>query len=372
MTALGLMSGTSMDGIDAGVIVTDGEGVSSFGPFLSRAYAADQRRLLRSALDAGSTLERADDRPEPVAAAEDMVTAAHGDIAEALLDALPGHTVDVVGFHGHTIFHAPERRLTVQIGDGQALADRLGIPVVYDMRRADVEAGGEGAPLAPVYHRALVRRAHLSGNVAVVNIGGVANVTRIGADGAMAAADTGPGNALIDDLMLRRTGHAMDVDGAAAAAGTADGDRIAAWLADPWFSRPLPKSLDREAFAHVDVGDLSVEDGAATLAGFTSGAILKGIVMAGGADRIVVVGGGAHNPVILRNLSQSLGKQVETSADLGWDPDAIEAQAFAYLAVRSLRNLPLTFPGTTGVARPLSGGRIARSGAAGGSSRIAV
>ena len=359
MNVLGLMSGTSMDGVDAAVITTDGEAIAGFGPRLARPYSEDERALLRRALAQARSLTDRNARPGVLAEAEAMVTDAHAQAVEALFGANPGHAVDLVGFHGQTVFHAPERRLTVQIGDGAALAKRLALPVVFDLRAVDVAAGGEGAPLVPVYHRALVSRAGLSGTVVVVNIGGVANLTRIGADGGLTAGDTGPGNALIDDFVRARTGAAFDRDGALAALGTVDAAALARLIDNPWFVRPLPKSLDRDAFSAEPVAGLSDADGAATLTAFTSHTILKGIVMAGGADRIVVCGGGTRNPVLMEMLRGEAGVPVEGADRLGWSPDFIEAEAFAYLAARSLRRLPLTYPGTTGVPQPMTGGRLA-------------
>jgi anhydro-N-acetylmuramic acid kinase len=360
MTVLGLMSGTSMDGVDAAILVTDGEAIAGYGPRRFRPYGDAERALLRNALADARGIADRDARPGALAEAERMVTAAHAEAVLALLAEHPATRVDLVGFHGQTVFHAPEGRLTVQIGDGPALAQRLGLPVAHDFRAADVAAGGQGAPLVPVYHRALVERAGLRGNVVVVNIGGVANITRIGADGSLVAGDTGPGNALIDDLMRSRTGAAMDRDGATAAAGRVDRAALAALTANPWFERSLPKSLDRDAFSSAPVDGLATADAAATLVAFTSRTIAKGIVKAGGADRVVVAGGGASNPTLMARLAADTGIPVESAAALGWSPDFIEAEAFAFLAARTLRGMPLTFPGTTGVSRPLVGGVVAK------------
>ena len=372
MTVLGLMSGTSMDGIDAAVIETDGKTISAFGPRLFAPYVEAERDLLPRAIEAASALDDRWSRPSVIAEAEAVVTDAHGRMVERLLTDHRGLSPDLIGFHGQTILHAPERRVTVQIGDGAALADRLGLPVMFDMRAADVVAGGEGAPLAPVYHRALVRRSGLSGNVAVVNIGGVANITRIGSDGSLRAGDTGPGNALLDDLVRVRTGRSMDHGGRLAARGRADDEIVGRWMANSWFDRPLPKSLDRNAFSAEAVTRMGAEDAAATLARFTSRAIVKGIVIAGGADRIIVVGGGARNPTHLKNLTQDAGIAIETGAAYGWDSDFLEAQAFAFLAARARHGMPLTYPGTTGVARPLTGGRLADPQASGRAPPITV
>jgi anhydro-N-acetylmuramic acid kinase len=215
--------------------------------------------------------------------------------------------------------------------------------------------------LVPVYHRALVAGAGLTGSVVVLNIGGVANITRIAADGSMLAGDTGPGNALLDDFVRSRTGVVCDRDGALAARGSVDQAALSALMADPWFDEPFPKSLDRNAFSPAPVHALSLEDGAATLAAFTGFTISAGIIAAGGADTVVVAGGGAHNPAILQFLKEAVGPaRVLSASELGWDGDFIEAQAFAFLAARSLAGLPLSYPETTGVSRPMTGGILVR------------
>jgi anhydro-N-acetylmuramic acid kinase len=357
-TVIGLMSGTSMDGVDAAVLITDGVTVASAGPTLFRPYAEPEKALLRKALADARGLAARTDRTPSLAEAEAMVTEAHAEAVEGLRRK-HGGPVQLIGFHGQTVFHAPERRLTVQIGDGRKLADMAGIPVVFDFRAADVAAGGQGAPFVPLYHQALVRSAGLTGNVVVANIGGVANITRIGADGGISSGDTGPGNALMDDLIRARTGQTMDTDGRIAARGTARQDRTDRRLSTPWFDLPIPKSLDRDAFDLGFVDDLSLEDAMATLAAFTAGALAKGISVAGGAETIVVSGGGAHNPVLLRMLEAATGAEVKRAADLGWDGDFVEAQAFAYLAARSVAGLPLSLPETTGVPYPMTGGVLA-------------
>jgi anhydro-N-acetylmuramic acid kinase len=358
--AIGLMSGTSMDGVDVALIETDGEAVVRPGPSGFRPYASDEREAIRAALAAATTLTDRDARPPALAAAEAVVTTAHVEAVRAFLadNAIDAAGVAVVGFHGQTVFHAPERRLTVQIGDGAALSEALAIPVVFDLRADDVAAGGQGAPLVPVYHRALA--AALPRPVAILNVGGVANLTLIAADGGLVAFDTGPGNALIDDLMGTRTGARMDEGGRTAAAGTVDEAALSVLLDNPYFARPVPKSLDRNAFSAAPVAHLSTADAAATLVAFTAETVARGLKLAGGAGRIVVCGGGARNPVLMAALAARTGVMVDSADALGWSADAIEAQAFAYLAVRSRRGLPITFPGTTGVARPLTGGRLAQ------------
>jgi anhydro-N-acetylmuramic acid kinase len=360
MMVLGLMSGTSMDGVDAAMVATDGEAIAGFGPRLFRPYADDQRALLRAALADARAVRDRGERPGAVAAAEAMVTAAHADAVAALRAAHPAAAIDLVGFHGQTVLHAPGRRLTLQIGDGAALARAVGVPVVFDFRAADVAAGGEGAPLVPVYHAALVARAGLRGTTAVVNLGGVANLTRIDPGGGLIAGDTGPGNALLDDLVRQRTGAALDEDGRLARAGRVDEGALAALLDHPWFARPLPKSLDRNAFSLEPVAGLATADAAATLVAFTAAAVARGLAAAGGADQVILSGGGARNPVLVAAIAAACRVPVKDAGALGWSADFIEAEAFAYLAARSLRGLPLSFPGTTGVPAPTTGGRIAR------------
>ena len=360
--AIGLMSGTSMDGVDVALIDTDGERAVRFGPQASLPYTDAERVVLRSALAAATGLTDRNARPGDLAVAEDLVTRRHAEAVEVFLSehAIARQSVDVVGFHGQTVLHRPERRFTVQIGDAAGLADRLDLPVASDFRAADVAAGGQGAPLVPVYHRALVERDGLAGPVLVVNIGGVANLTYVAPDAELIAGDCGPGNALLDDLMLASLGTACDMDGATAAKGKVDATALARLLAHPFFARPAPKSLDRNAFSREPVDGLSLEDAAATLTAFTAAGIASMFAALPSAPRLVIVcGGGACNPTLMGELRQSLPCHVATADTLGWSIEAMEAQAFAYLAVRCLNDLPITFPRTTGVAAPLVGGQLA-------------
>ena len=265
--------------------------------------------------------------------------------------------IAVVGFHGQTIHHAPAQRQTVQIGDGALLAKLTGIDVVNDFRSADVSAGGQGAPLAPVYH--LARAQPLAKPVAVLNLGGVGNVTWIGADGSLLAFDTGPGNGPIDDWCMRRAGQRFDRDGALAAAGKVDRARVERFGEHRYFSEKPPKSLDRGDFGDAWAEGLSVADGAATLTRGTARAIgLAARHFPAPVTQWVISGGGARNPTLLKAIAEETRGKVVTADSLGWNGDALEAQAFAFLAVRSLRGLPITFPGTTGAPRPLTGGRL--------------
>lgn len=363
LKAIGLMSGTSLDGVDVALIETDGKRVAGFGPTSYRAYSDAERALLRQALIDAMPMIARDSRPGMLAEAEALVTRAHSD---AVLRFMEEHKVardeiGVVGFHGQTVLHRPEKRLTVQIGDGRALANTLGMPVVFDMRAADVAVGGQGAPLVPIYHRALVEQARVEGPIVVVNIGGVANITYIDGD-TLIACDTGPGNALLDDFMLHATGEAMDREGLKAAKGQPDAEWLAQALEHSFFREPPPKSLDRNAFAALSVDNMSVEDGAATLTSLTAKSIAAiRYVLPRTPSNWIVVGGGARNPTLLRMLAAEIAPAgVMRGEDLGWSSDAIEAQAFAYLAVRSLKGLPLTFPGTTGAPSPMSGGVMVR------------
>lgn len=354
--ALGLMSGTSMDGIDAALVETDGGLRVRPGQRLSIPYDAVFRARLAEAAHGGI---------DPFGAEREL-TDRHAEAVRALLmrASLKPAAVRVIGFHGHTIRHAPEERLTVQIGDGARLCALSGIDVVCDFRRHDVAAGGEGAPLAPAYHAALTSA--LERPVAVLNLGGVGNVTfvpegeRVEAN--LVAFDTGPGGALIDDWALRHTGEPLDRDGRLAAAGQVDRRALGALLDAPYFERPPPKSLDRNAFDLAPVARLSAANGAATLTAFTAAAVARGLdFLPAPPRRWLVTGGGRHNPVLMAALSAALGLAVEPIEAIGADGDALEAQAFAYLAVRALRGLPLSFPGTTGVPRPTTGGALHRA-----------
>ncbi|RTL53021.1 MAG: anhydro-N-acetylmuramic acid kinase [Bradyrhizobiaceae bacterium] len=357
------MSGTSLDGADVALIETDGETISAFGPVGYRAYSSAERATLHAALAAAVDIVDRNARPGVVAEAEALITRAHVEAVEALIarNNLRRDEIGIVGFHGQTILHRPHAHLTVQIGDGPALARALKLPVVYDLRAADVAAGGEGAPFVPAYHRALALKSDTAGPVAILNIGGVANITYIDGE-TLIACDTGPGNALLDDFMLRQTGEAVDRDGALAARGTPDRGWIARALAHPFFALPPPKSLDRNDFAAFTIADMKPEDGAATLTAFTAESIARIVPLLPRPPRSwIVVGGGANNPTLLKMLADALAPaRVITGNSLGWSGDAIEAQAFAYLAVRSLKGLPLTYPGTTGVKTPLSGGVLVR------------
>jgi anhydro-N-acetylmuramic acid kinase len=358
LRALGLMSGTSLDGIDLAVIDTDGEAVKAYGPWRTVAYDDAVREAVRAVLGA-TARSAATDR------ADRLVSEAHRDAVAAFLadTAAEGGAIDVIGFHGQTITHRPQRRFTWQIGDAAGLARALGVPVVGDFRTADVAAGGQGAPLVPVFHKALVHQAVQAGQVrlpvAVLNIGGVANVTWVGEDDSLLAFDTGPGNAPLDDWIRLHGTASFDEDGRLSSLGIPDRARIEAMLKSPYFSEIPPKSLDRNDFM-LDLADgLSLADGAATLATACAAAAAAALRhMPRLPTAWIVSGGGARNPSIL-NALESLSNVSVAHGCVDWIADALEAQAFGFLAVRSLRGLPLSFPTTTGVPAALSGGRLA-------------
>src|SRR5690625_1012634 len=353
---LGLMSGTSLDGIDAALVETDGEDEPRPGLFHSIAYDTGFRERLRALLGGRGEVE----------AVEQELTYRHAEAVSALLAAagLQAGAVRALGFHGQTIFHAPNEGRTWQIGDGALLADLTGIPVVCDFRSADVAAGGQGAPLAPLYHAARARS--LPHPLAVLNLGGVGNVTWIGAEeNELLAFDTGPGNALLDDWARRHAGLPCDLDGALAAAGRVDKGVLRDLLDHPYFEAAPPKSLDRDAFDPAPVEALGVEDGAATLAAFTVEAVQRAVGHFPEPPlRWLVTGGGRHNPVLMQRLAARLDAPVQPVEAVGWNGDAVEAEAFAYLAARSLAGLPLSLPGTTGVPQPMTGGRLFKPGSA--------
>ena len=355
-TAIGLMSGTSMDGIDVALIETDGHVVARRGAFATYPYAAALKLALKPLCG------RAPDGTRDVSGIVQAITDAH---AEAVEDFCARAGVDigavaVIGFHGQTVYHDPANGITVQLGDGARLAKRLSRPVVADFRSADVAAGGQGAPLAPLYHAALAKP--LEPPIGVLNLGGVGNLTWISPDGGIIAFDTGPANALLDDWMLRHTGNAMDENGAQARAGQIDQDALAALMSAPYFDLPYPKSLDRDHFDPTPVQNLSVADGAATLVAFSAEAVARAQAqLPQPPSRWLVTGGGRHNPVMMAALRRVLDRPVEPVEAVGWNGDAMEAQAFAFLAVRALDGRALSLPTTTGVKAPTTGGVVFRA-----------
>ncbi|MBJ6373208.1 anhydro-N-acetylmuramic acid kinase [Sedimentitalea arenosa] len=359
--AVGMMSGTSLDGVDAAIVETDGHWLLGFGSSRYRPYSPEEQAVLRAALGRWSGPE--------VDAAAAVIDSAHAELLAEFDD------VDMVGFHGQTLAHEPRGRGTLQVGDGAALAHRAGVPVVWDFRSDDVRMGGEGAPLAPFFHFACAKMIGATEPICFLNLGGVGNLTYIDpshatpdAAGALLAFDTGPANAPLNDLMQSRLGQGMDRDGALAAQGNVAAGALEAFLNESYFTRPPPKSLDRNDFAEIvgKVSDLNDADAAATLTGMCA----TGVVMAmehcpSLPARMLVTGGGRHNPVLMQMLRAALDCQVDPVEAVGLDGDMLEAQAFGFLAVRVARGLPTSCPGTTGVAAAVGGGRISRPERAG-------
>lgn len=353
-TVIGLMSGTSLDGVDAALIRTDGEGQVERMGFLTIPYEDGVRENIRKCLG------RKEDVDGFVVRTALELTRSHATAVDWLMSRMDKHPpdIDLIGFHGQTIFHDPANKFTWQIGNGSTLARLTGIDVVCDFRSADVAAGGQGAPFLPLYHRALAQSAKLEGPVAILNIGGVSNVTYIHCD-TILAFDTGPGNALLDDWVKKKLDRGYDENGLIARQGKVHQEIIDKWLANPYFAKKPPKSLDRDAWKVDAIAGLSASDGAATLTAFTVQSVVKALDhLPGKPKRWLVTGGGRLNPVMMDGLKQALGVPVGPVDDLGWSGDAMEAEGFAYLAVRSLRGLPLSLPTTTGVPKPMTGGRL--------------
>ncbi len=370
MRVLGFMSGTSLDAIDMALLETDGEEILAFGPAGERKLSVETRAVIQTATDQARAWPRGAPEPEIFAEAARAVAEAHLAAATAFLaeHGLRPDQIDLVGFHGQTVLHErPSRERigrTVQLGEAEILARGLGAPVAYGFRLDDVAAGGEGAPLAPIYHAALARYAKLPLPVAVLNLGGVANITLVGErDGDLKAFDTGPANGMIDLLMQERGLGRFDEDGRLALAGTVVAEALEPLLAHPYFSAPPPKSLDRYDFALDSVRGLSDADAAATLTAFTAQAVARAFEWFDEVHRprtVIAAGGGRHNPAIMQALREALPAQVISAEEAGWRGDSIEAEAFAYLAARTAHGLPISFPGTTGVKAPMTGGKIVR------------
>ena len=354
-TAIGVISGTSMDGIDIALIETDGRRIVQAGPGMMAPYPQALRRQLLAFLEDPSRAEH-----DPLTALEEAVTDAFTDAIDGFIrrESLDRAGVHLIGNHGQTVYHRPEKRFTRQLSLGQRMANALGIPVVDDFRTADVKAGGQGAPLVPLYHAALA--AGLSQPLMVLNLGGVANVTDLDGE-TIIAFDTGPASALIDDLMLSRFGVPYDDGGRIAREGKVDGAVLTALMANPFFDTTPPKSLDRNDFhLRAKATDrLEDHDAAATLTAFTIAATVDALRHVPRKPlRWLVTGGGRHNASIMQGLAERLAVPVEPVESVGWNGDLLEAQCFAFLAVRARMGLPLSLPTTTGVPRPMSGGRI--------------
>lgn len=366
LKAIGLMSGTSLDGVDAALLDTDGEKIHGFGPGFFRPYSSHEREIIERATQAALEWNFKGVPPNIFAQAEDIVDQAHIEALRGFLKVndVNRESVDLIGYHGQTILHRPPENgnngTTLQLGDGGKIASSINIDTVFDFRSNDMINGGQGAPLAPVFHKALVEKAKLKGTTGVLNIGGVSNITVIFGDGDMIATDCGPGNGPLDSWVSQNDAGAFDKDGEYAMAGTPDFALTDQWLKRDFFLKPIPKSADRWDFDVLeDLRGLSIENGAATLVAFTAIAVghsLKRLNQP--LDNIIVCGGGRHNPAMMAALCEQMVGQVELAEAVGWQGDNIEAQAFAFLAVRHIKQLPLSYPATTGVNRQLNGGRL--------------
>lgn len=367
MRVLGFMTGTSLDAVDMAVLETDGEDIQAFGPAGERKLTDATRDLLLEATRAALAWGAGEPRPEVFARADAAVADEHYAAADAFLaeHRLSWPEIDLIGMHGQTVLHRRPRDgvpgQTVQLGDAARLARLTGRPVAFDFRSADVAAGGEGAPIAPAYHLARAEASDLEPPLAVLNVGGVANVTfwRGGQD--LVAFDTGPGNGMLDLLVQSRGAGRYDAGGNFASVGRVDEAIVRALLAHPYFEAPPPKSLDRYDFSLEPLEPLQLEDACATLVAFAAEAVRLGFERLGGRPReVIVTGGGRHNPELMKAYAARLPMPVRAAEEVGWRGDSIEAEAIAYLAARTERGLPITFPGTTGVKAPTPGGRIVR------------
>jgi len=348
--AVGMMSGTSLDGVDVALVETDGKDYTKLLDFKTFEYEEAAKAMIKDAF--GATKPNAKTRR-----AADCVTQVH---IEALKAFSGGKVLeaDVIGFHGQTIHHDPAQKFTWQIGDAQKIADEMGVRVVADMRQADIAAGGQGAPLLPLCHRSFA--AKIDKPIAILNLGGVANITWLGAERTdILAFDTGPANAPIDDLVKAKTGEAYDSNGSRALAGTHLQRLIDGWLDHTFFDQTPPKSLDRNQWDVSAVTEFELNDAIATLAQFGVQAVIKSLQhLPDTPHAMYVAGGGRHNKAMMKWLNEALPYPVLPVEDIGWNGDALEAQGFAYLAVRSLLGLALTVPTTTGVPEAMTGGVV--------------
>ena len=366
MRVLGFMTGTSLDGIDMAILETDGETLQGFGPAAEAPLPDPLRALLGRTIGVALQHPRGTPAPPLFAEAAGAVAQAHFEAGGAFLRScgLAWSDLDLIGMHGQTVLHErpsqgrPGR--TLQLGDGDWLARATGVPVAFDFRSADVAAGGEGAPLAPVYHIARAAASGLPAPLAVLNVGGVANLTCWAGGDRVVAFDTGPGNGLIDQVVQARTGDRFDRDGRLARAGRVIPEVLACLLDHPYFTEPPPKSLDRYDFSPGPTDGLALDDAVATLTAFTAESVARGFGLVDiQPASLVVTGGGRRNPALMEALAGRLSCKVADVESVGWRGDALEAEAFAFLAARCARGLPISFPGTTGVERPMAGGRIA-------------
>ncbi|MEM1391021.1 MAG: anhydro-N-acetylmuramic acid kinase [Pseudomonadota bacterium] len=359
----GFMSGTSIDAVDAALLRTDGVKVYDFGPVVERKYTAQERSVLKEATDAARAWNWTGPYPQTLFdQAKDVVTKTHIEAFNRLRESAAEQEIKLAGVHGQTVLHrrptSASSGATLQLIDPAPIASAFGVGLAYDFRSNDVRAGGEGAPLAPIYHSALMESL---GNepMVVLNLGGVANITARMSDGDLIAFDTGPANGPIDEWIEGHDRGTCDYEGRYAAAGSVHEGLLAGLFEHSWFSQPPPKSLDRYDFNASMARGLSLEDGAATLTAFSARAVAAGLArLSEQPVKVIACGGGRHNPTLMSMLAECLPCPILSAEDVGWRGDSIEAEAFAFLAVRTLRGLPISFPLTTGVPHPLNGGEL--------------
>lgn len=359
--AAGFMSGTSIDAVDAALILTDGEAVFEFGPVAEYKYDPEERTVLQAATQAAREWNWRGAAPMEFFNARKLITSTHAKAWCRLLKNWNGPQPALAGVHGQTVLHRRPANgtpgATLQLINPEGMQAALGVPLAYDFRTADVEAGGEGAPLAPVYHTALLKG--VEGKAAALNLGGVANITAVAPDGSLIAFDTGPANGPIDEWVEGHGRGAQDDGGKFAATGHVHEGLLAQLCEHPYFGERPPKSLDRFDFNASMARGLSFEDGAATLTAFSAKAVAMGLAqLPVQPDILIACGGGRHNPALMRMLQEACSAKVISAEDAGWRGDSIEAEAFAFLAVRTMRGLPISWPMTTGAPEPLTGGRI--------------
>ena len=357
------MSGTSLDAVDAALILTDGEQVLDFGAVAERKYTSEERAVLQAATDAARAWNWTGPQPEAAfEAAKAVITATHAAAMQQLLSGWSGPAPVLAGVHGQTVLHrrpTPDwKGATLQLIDAPAMRAALGVPLAFDFRTADVAAGGQGAPLAPAYHAALLERLG-DGAACVLNLGGVANITARLSNGTLIAFDTGPANGPIDEWVEGHGKGTHDVGGRFAMAGKPHTGLLMQLMDHDWFDEPPPKSLDRYDFNASLARGLSLEDGAATLTEFSALAVSAGVALLPEVpSRVIACGGGRHNPALMAALARVLPCPLLSAEEAGWRGDSIEAEAFAFLAVRTARGLPISWPGTTGVPEPMTGGVV--------------
>lgn len=355
--AVGLESDTAISGIDVAFIKTDGVDIYERRKCFSRPYSPMMREAIHSVLGPNGQKDQ-----EYLKSVEDLLTQEHIKAVQELMDSLDisPRQIDVIGFSGHTIFNRPSEKISVQIGDDEQMFKAFGIPVVSRFYQADLLSGGQGAPIFSVYYEALARE--LPKPLVIFSIGGISSLTFIGENGELIAFDVGVGNMLLDRWMQEKLGAEMDFDGLWAAKGNVNERLLHKLMQHKSIKRQPPKALERTDFEDClqDVEGCSIADGAATLTAFTCEALIDAVqkFLPVSPTLFIVTGGGAYNPSMIKYLRQRLSGEVKTAEEIGWDSMCIDAESFAFLAVRSLHGLPFTYPTTTGVPFPLSGGKI--------------